>query len=119
MTPRRSRRSSRPGTLLLVLGAWKVTAAISEGNTAVLETSEQSHLGAFLLGEITATDDLVTGSSYLGQGVGQDVRVALVSDPQVRPISFTASVSTTSLIAAQAARTLTPVSCELGVSRLL
>ncbi len=79
-----------------------------------LKTSEWSRLRALARGKITGAGSLATGAPYLVQGLGDDPGTALVSDRWVWRISLTGSVFTTSLIAAQAARTLTPVSCESG-----
>jgi betaine-aldehyde dehydrogenase/5-carboxymethyl-2-hydroxymuconic-semialdehyde dehydrogenase len=48
------------------------------------------------------------------QGIGEQAGAALVADPDIDRISFTGSTETARLIGAAAARTLTPVSFELG-----
>jgi 5-carboxymethyl-2-hydroxymuconic-semialdehyde dehydrogenase len=103
-----------PWNAPLMLATWKVAPALAAGSTVVLKPAEWSPLTASLLADIARDAGLPDGALNVVQGIGEDVGPALVGHPGVRRVSFTGSVATGRLVAAQAAKNLTPVSLELG-----
>jgi len=103
-----------PWNAPLMLETWKVAPALAAGCTVVLKPAEWSPLTASLLADLTAEAGIPAGVFNVVQGLGEEVGPALTGHPDVRRISFTGSVPTARLIAAQAAANLTPCSFELG-----
>ncbi len=95
--------------------SWKIAPALAFGNTVVLKPAEQSPLSAARLGALALEAGLPEGVLNVVQGFGPDAAgEALTTDPRVDRITFTGESATGRLIAAAAARNLTPVSAELG-----
>jgi 5-carboxymethyl-2-hydroxymuconic-semialdehyde dehydrogenase len=103
-----------PWNAPLMLATWKVAPALASGCTVVLKPAEWSPLTASLLGDIAAEAGLPDGVLNVVQGLGEEAGDALVRHPGVARISFTGSVPTGRLVAANAGANLTPVSLELG-----
>ncbi|HWL85220.1 MAG TPA: aldehyde dehydrogenase [Polyangiaceae bacterium] len=103
-----------PWNAPLMLATWKVAPALASGATVVLKPAEWSPLTASLLADIAHEAGLPAGALNVVQGLGEEAGAALVRHPGVDRISFTGSTQTARLIAAAAARNLTPVSFELG-----
>ncbi len=103
-----------PWNAPLMLATWKVAPALAAGNTVVLKPAEWSPLTASLLADIARDAGLPDGVLDVVQGIGEEVGPHLVGHPDVARVSFTGSVATGRLVAAEAGRELTPVSLELG-----
>ncbi|MGW6140293.1 aldehyde dehydrogenase [Streptomyces sp. NPDC055140] len=103
-----------PWNAPLMLATWKIAPALAAGNTVILKPAEWSPLTASLFADIAAEAGLPAGVLNVVQGYGAEAGSALVSDPDVRRISFTGSVPTAKTIAAAAAANLVPASFELG-----
>jgi acyl-CoA reductase-like NAD-dependent aldehyde dehydrogenase len=103
-----------PWNAPLMLATWKVGPALAAGNTVVLKPAEWTPLTASLLADLALEAGLPAGVLNVVQGIGEEAGAALVAHPDVRRISFTGSAETARLIAGAAARSLTPVSFELG-----
>lgn len=103
-----------PWNAPLMLATWKVGPALAAGNTVVLKPAEWTPVTASLLADLALEADLPPGVLNIVQGIGEEAGAALVAHPGVKRISFTGSTDTARLIAAAAARNLTPVSFELG-----
>ncbi len=103
-----------PWNAPLMLATWKVAPALAAGCTVILKPAEWSPLTASLLGDIAADAGLPDGVLNVVQGLGEEAGDALVRHPGVQRISFTGSVPTGRLVAANAGSNLTPVSLELG-----
>ncbi|HXV63286.1 MAG TPA: aldehyde dehydrogenase family protein, partial [Vicinamibacteria bacterium] len=103
-----------PWNAPLMLATWKVAPALAAGNTVVLKPAEWSPLTASLLADIAKEAELPDGVLNVVQGIGEEVGPHLIGDHRVSRVSFTGSVETGRLIAAEAGKNLTPVSLELG-----
>jgi betaine-aldehyde dehydrogenase/5-carboxymethyl-2-hydroxymuconic-semialdehyde dehydrogenase len=103
-----------PWNAPLMLATWKVGPALAAGNTVVLKPAEWTPLTASMLAALTVEAGIPPGVFNLVQGTGETAGAALVAHGAVRRISFTGAPETARLIAAAAARNLTPVSFELG-----
>lgn len=103
-----------PWNAPLMLATWKIGPALAAGNTVVLKPAEWTPLTASLLADLALEADLPPGVLNIIQGIGERAGAALVSHPEVKRISFTGSPETARIIAAAAAKHLTPVSFELG-----
>src|SRR6185436_5196975 len=93
---------------------WKVGPALAAGDTVVLKPPEWAPLTCSLLADVALEAGVPPGVLNVVQGAGSEAGAALVAHPAVDRISFTGSPETGRQIAAAAARSLTPVSFELG-----
>ena len=103
-----------PWNAPLMLATWKVGPALAAGNTVVLKPAEWTPITASLLADYAFEAGLPPGVVNVVQGIGEEAGAALVAHPGLKRISFTGSTDTARLIAAAAAKNLTPVSFELG-----
>jgi len=103
-----------PWNAPLMLASWKIAPALAAGCTVVLKPAEWSPLTASLLADITAEAGLADGVFNVLQGFGAEAGAPLVEDQRAARVSFTGSVPTARVIAAAAAKNLTPTSLELG-----
>ncbi len=91
-----------------------VAAALATGNSVVLKPAEQTPLCATLAAKLAIEAGIPEGVFNVVHGTGPVVGEALVTHPGVNAINFTGSTATGRHIQAAAAKTLTPVSVELG-----
>jgi len=98
----------------LMLGTWKIAAALAWGNTVVMKPAEDSPTSAFLLAGLALEAGVPPGVFNVVQGLGAEAGSALTASEQVDRITFTGSTATGRLVAHAAAATLTPVCLELG-----
>ncbi|MQA98158.1 MAG: aldehyde dehydrogenase family protein [Streptosporangiales bacterium] len=91
----------------------KLAPALAAGNCVVIKPSEHASMSTLALIDIVeragfppGVINIVTGAATAGS--------ALTADPRLGRISFTGGVATGQAIAAAAARTLVPVTLELG-----
>ena len=103
-----------PWNAPLMLSTWKVGPALAAGNTAVLKPPEWAPLTCSLLADIALEAALPAGVLNVVQGLGSTTGAHLVAHENINRISFTGSPATARHIGASAARSLTPVSFELG-----
>jgi acyl-CoA reductase-like NAD-dependent aldehyde dehydrogenase len=103
-----------PWNAPLMLSTWKVGPALAAGNTVVLKPPEWAPLSCSLLAQIANEAGVPKGVLNVVQGLGAEAGQALVEHPDVDRISFTGSTATGRLVAAAAAKNITPVSLELG-----
>src|SRR6476469_27330 len=85
--------------------------ALAAGNAVVLKPSEVTPLTSLLMAEMLAECGIPEGAFQVATGRGE-TGAALVDE--VDMVMFTGSVETGKRVMAQAAKTLTPVSLELG-----
>jgi aminomuconate-semialdehyde/2-hydroxymuconate-6-semialdehyde dehydrogenase len=97
-----------------MLTTWKVGPALAAGNTVVVKPPEWAPLSCSLMVDIADEAGVPPGVLNLVHGIGEEAGAALVAHPDIDRISFTGSTDTARLIGAAAARTITPVSFELG-----
>ena len=103
-----------PWNFPLLLGARKIAAALTVGNTVVIKPPEEASLSVIALAKILAEAGLPPGVVNVLTGYGEEVGAALVEHPGVAKISFTGGTETGKLIMRAAAGTLKRVSLELG-----
>jgi aminomuconate-semialdehyde/2-hydroxymuconate-6-semialdehyde dehydrogenase len=103
-----------PWNAPLMLATWRLAPALAAGNTVVFKPPEWAPLTASMLADVARDAGLPDGVLNVVQGIGEEVGAALVEHPGVDRVAFTGSVATGKLVAAAAARNLTPVSLELG-----
>ena len=103
-----------PWNAPLMLTTWKIGPALAAGNTIVAKPPEWAPLTWSLLADIAHAAGIPRGVLNIVQGIGEEAGDALVNHPDIDRISFTGSTDTARLIGQAAARTLTPMSAELG-----
>ena len=97
----------------LLIAIWKIAPALAAGNTVVVKPSEHASVSTLALAEIVA-DLLPPGVVNVVTGLGERCGAPLVDHEDVRLVSFTGSVDGGRVVAAVAARTVTPTIMELG-----
>lgn len=103
-----------PWNAPFMLTTWKVGPALAAGNTVVIKPPEWAPLTCSLMAEIAEKAGLPAGVLNVVQGIGEVAGDALVNHPDLARISFTGSVPTAKIIGQAAARSVTPMSAELG-----
>lgn len=103
-----------PWNAPLMLTTWKVGPALAAGNTVVVKPPEWAPLTCSLMADIAHEAGLPPGVLNVVQGIGEVAGDALVTHPDVDRISFTGSTGTAKIIGQAAARSITPLSAELG-----
>jgi acyl-CoA reductase-like NAD-dependent aldehyde dehydrogenase len=98
----------------LMLTTWKIGPALAAGNTLVVKPPEWAPLTCSMLADIAHEAGLPPGVLNVVQGIGEEAGAALVAHTDVDRISFTGSTDTARLIGQSAAKSITPVSFELG-----
>ncbi len=97
-----------------MLTTWKVGPALAAGNTIVVKPPEWAPLTCSLMADIAHEAGVPAGVFNLVQGIGEEAGAALVAHEDIDRISFTGSTDTARFIGQAAAKTITPVSFELG-----
>ncbi len=97
-----------------MLTTWKVGPCLGAGDTAVVKPPEWAPLTCSLMADLAAEAGIPPGVLNIVQGIGEEAGAALASHPDIDRLSFTGSTDTAKLIGASCARSLTPVSFELG-----
>lgn len=97
---------------LSILGA-KLPQALVAGNTVVIKTAYESPLAPSLTIRRIA-ETLPPGVVNLVTGSSSEIGEPLLTHPLIRKINFTGGIETGRLVMATAAKTLTPVTLELG-----
>jgi phenylacetaldehyde dehydrogenase len=107
-------------TLILVpwnapaaMAAKKVANALAVGAPVILKPPEWAPFGCNILADAIAAAGLPAGVFQMVHG-GADVGAALTTDPRIKCVSFTGSVTIGRLIAHACAEDFTPVQLELG-----
>jgi aminomuconate-semialdehyde/2-hydroxymuconate-6-semialdehyde dehydrogenase len=104
-----------PWNLPLLLLTWKVAPALACGNTVVVKPSEETPATATLLAEVMEQADIPRGVFNLVHGFGADsAGEFLATHAGVDALTFTGESCTGSAIMGAAARSVKPVSFELG-----
>ena len=97
----------------VLLGALKITMAITAGNTLVLKPSTDAPLGVLKMARLCA-QYLPPGVLNVVTGLGDECGVPLAKHPLVRKITFTGSTEAGKFIMSSAAERIALVSLELG-----
>lgn len=103
-----------PWNTPLLIAGWKLATALACGNTVVVKPAEDAPLSLLHLASLLDEAGLPPGTVNVVCGPGRTTGAALVRHPGVDKVSFTGSPEVGRLVAAEAARTLTPVTLELG-----
>ena len=103
-----------PWNAPLMLTTWKVGPALAAGNTVVVKPPEWAPLTCSLMADIAHEAGLPAGVLNVVQGIGEEAGDALVNHADVDRISFTGSTDTAKITGQAAARSITPMSAELG-----
>lgn len=103
-----------PWNAPLMLTTWKIGPALAAGNTIVVKPPEWAPLTCSMLADIAHEAGLPAGVMNVLQGIGEEAGDALVNNGDLARISFTGSTDTAKIIGQAAARTITPMSSELG-----
>lgn len=103
-----------PWNAPLMLTTWKIGPALAAGNTIVVKPPEWAPLTCSLLADIAHEAGVPAGVLNVVQGIGEEAGDALVNHPDLARISFTGSTDTAKIIGQAAARSITPMSSELG-----
>jgi aminomuconate-semialdehyde/2-hydroxymuconate-6-semialdehyde dehydrogenase len=103
-----------PWNAPFMLTTWKVGPCLAAGNTAVVKPPEWAPLTCSLMADIAADAGVPAGVLNVVQGIGEEAGAALAAHSDIDRLSFTGSTDTAKLIGQATARSLTPVSFELG-----
>jgi aminomuconate-semialdehyde/2-hydroxymuconate-6-semialdehyde dehydrogenase len=103
-----------PWNLPLYLFTWKIAPAIAAGNCVLAKPSEVTPVTAFLLSKICKEAGLPDGVLNIIHGTGLNAGEAIVSNADVKAISFTGSTRAGERIAGIAAPKFKKLSLELG-----
>ncbi len=103
-----------PFNVPLQMVARSVAAALAAGNCVVVKTAEEAPLPTLALARLFAKAGLPAGAVNLLPGLGGVAGAHLASHPEIRHLTFTGSEATGRLVLEAAARTVTPVTLELG-----
>ena len=102
-----------PWNFPLLMAAWKIAPALATGNTIVMKPAEQTSLTIMEFAKLTQ-DIIPAGALNIVTGMGPDAGAPLVAHPGIKKIAFTGSSEVGQLISSEAAKTMKPVTLELG-----
>lgn len=98
----------------LLLLAWKLSAALAAGNTAVVKPSEFTSASTLEFMALIEEAGFPSGVVNVVTGFGRDTGAALVAHPDVAKIAFTGSDISGQKVYESAAKQIKHVSLELG-----
>jgi len=98
----------------LMLATWKLAPALAAGNTVVWKPSEFSSVSALEFGRLFEKAGFPAGVVNIVTGFGAEIGERLVSHPHVAKIAFTGGDRTGQGVYELAARSIKPVTLELG-----
>ena len=98
----------------LMLATWKLAPALAAGNTVVWKPSEFSSVSALELGPLFEEAGFPPGVVNILTGFGSEIGERLVSHPDVAKVAFTGGDRTGQSVYELAARSIKPVTLELG-----
>jgi alpha-ketoglutaric semialdehyde dehydrogenase len=103
-----------PWNFPIAIPTWKTAPALVCGNAVVLKPSDLAPLCALRLVEALSEAGVTKGAINLVTGPGSKVGNEIVTNPDVKAISFTGSETTGSQIAVEAAKRRARVQLEMG-----
>ena len=98
----------------LMLATWKLAPALAAGNTVVWKPSEFSSVSALEFGQLFEQAGFPPGVLNILTGFGSEIGEALVTHPRVAKVAFTGGDRTGQSVYELAARSIKPVTLELG-----
>jgi betaine-aldehyde dehydrogenase len=93
---------------------WKAAAALAAGNTVVLKPAEEAPLTTLYMATLFEEAGFPAGVFNVVSGAGPIAGMALATHPLVAKLSYTGSGKVGSLLAVEAAKSLKPITLELG-----
>ncbi|MBD2260007.1 aminobutyraldehyde dehydrogenase [Pseudanabaena sp. FACHB-2040] len=106
--------SITPWNYPFMMAIWKIAPAIAAGNTVVIKPAPQTPLTTLIFAQTALEVGFPAGVINAVTGGGPGVGEPLVTNPDVRMISFTGSTRTGKRIMELAAQKMTRVHMELG-----
>src|SRR5699024_5552131 len=103
-----------PWNLPFMQMTWKASAALAVGNTVVVKPASYTPLSAIRLGELANEAGLPKGVLNIITGPGGTVGTEMAINKQVSRLSFVGETVTGQTVMQNAAKSLIPVSLELG-----
>lgn len=103
-----------PWNFPIAIPTWKTAPALIAGNAVVLKPSDLAPLCSVRLVEALSEAGVTPGALNLVTGPGSKVGNEIVTNPDVKAISFTGSEGTGSQIAIEAAKRRARVQLEMG-----
>jgi acyl-CoA reductase-like NAD-dependent aldehyde dehydrogenase len=103
-----------PWNAPFMLTTWKVGPALAAGNTLVIKPPEWAPLTCSIMADLATQAGVPAGVLNVVQGIGEEAGAALAAHSDIDRLSFTGSTDTAKLIGQSTARSLTPISFELG-----
>ncbi len=98
----------------LMLGVWKIAAALAWGNSVVWKPAEDSPTSAYLVAKYALDAGIPAGVLNVVQGPGAVIGDALIHSSKVDRMTFTGSTAVGRLVGAAAGANLIPATLELG-----
>lgn len=98
----------------LLLATWKLAPALAAGNTVVLKPSEYTSASAFELAKLIDKAGFPKGVVNVISGLGSEIGDGLLTHPKIAKIAFTGGTQTGKHILVEAAKSIKPVTLELG-----
>ena len=98
----------------LMLATWKLAPALAVGNTVVWKPSEFSSVSALEFGRLFEKAGFPPGVVNILTGFGSEIGERLVTHPHVAKVAFTGGDLTGQGVYELAARSIKPVTLELG-----
>jgi aldehyde dehydrogenase len=102
-----------PWNFPLLMAAWKIAPALAAGNVTIVKPAEQTPTSIMVLMELIG-DILPPGVLNVVTGFGEEAGAALSSSNRIHKLAFTGETTTGSIIMGEAAKSLIPVTMELG-----
>ncbi|WP_322044696.1 aldehyde dehydrogenase family protein [Paraburkholderia sp. J67] len=93
---------------------WKAAAALAAGNTVVLKPAEEAPLSTLYVARLFDEAGFPPGVFNVVPGAGPVAGMALARHPLVAKLSYTGSGAVGRILATEAAKTLKPLTLELG-----
>jgi acyl-CoA reductase-like NAD-dependent aldehyde dehydrogenase len=98
----------------LMLATWKLAPALAAGNTVVWKPSEFPSVSALEFGRLFEKAGFPPGVVNILTGFGSEIGEPLVTHPDVAKVAFTGGDRTGQAVYELAARSIKPVTLELG-----
>jgi betaine-aldehyde dehydrogenase len=93
---------------------WKAAAALAAGNSVVLKPAEEAPLSTLHIARLFDEAGFPAGAFNVVPGAGPVAGMALARHPLVAKLSYTGSGTVGRILATEAAKTLKPLTLELG-----
>jgi aldehyde dehydrogenase (NAD+) len=97
-----------------MLATWKLAPALAAGNTIVWKPSEFSSVSALEFGKLFEKAGFPPGVVNIVTGFGSEIGDSIVDHPSVAKVAFTGGDRTGQGVYERAARSIKPVTLELG-----